>query len=81
MRFLFLFCFNKRSIAGPSPEFSSRGGQKTDGGAENQKGATFLKFSIGCMQQPVGQTWNGGHRLQMGGRAPLASPLATTLGI
>jgi len=23
------------------------------------------------MQQPGGQTWNGGHRFQMGGRAPL----------
>ena len=37
------------------------------GGAKNQqegpkakRGATFLKCSIGCMQQPVGQTWNGG---------------------
>jgi len=36
------------------------------GGVKNQKegpktrrGATFLKYSIGCMQQPVGQTWNG----------------------
>ena len=23
------------------------------------------------MQQPWDQTWNGGHRFQMGGRAPL----------
>jgi len=31
------------------------------------------------MQQPGGQTWNGGHRFQIGGRAPLAPPLATAL--
>jgi len=36
--------------ADPSPGFSSRGGQVPEGGA------TFLKYSIGCMQQPVGQT-------------------------
>jgi len=35
------------SNTGPSPEFSSRE-------------ATFLKYSIGCVQQPAGQTWNGG---------------------
>jgi len=64
--------------SGPSPGFSSRGGQKPERGAKNQK-ATFLKYSVGCMQQPVGQTWNGGHRFQMGGRAPLAPPLAKTL--
>jgi len=34
-------------------------------GAKNQKGSTFLKYSIGFMQQPGGQTWNGGHRFQM----------------
>jgi len=26
------------------------------------------------MQQPGGHTWNGGHRFQMGGRAPLPPP-------
>ena len=36
--------------AGPSPGFSSRGGQKPEGGAK------FLKYSIGCMSQPGGQT-------------------------
>jgi len=40
--------------AGPSPGCSSRRGQKPEGGAKNQKGATFLKYSIGSMQQPVG---------------------------
>jgi len=43
-------------VAGPSPRFSSRGGHKPDGGAKKQMGATFLKYSIGCMQQPGGQT-------------------------
>ena len=32
------------------------------------------------MQQPGDQTWNGGHRFQMGGRAPQAPPLAMVLG-
>ena len=40
--------------AGPSPGFSSRGGQKPEGGVENQKGGTFFKYSIGSMQQPGG---------------------------
>jgi len=32
------------------------GGQKPEGGAKNQNGgATFLKYSIGYMQQPVDQ--------------------------
>jgi len=31
------------------------------------------------MQQPVGQTWNGGHRIQMGGPSTTAPPLATTV--
>jgi len=53
--------------SGPSSGFSSRGGQKPERGAKNQKGATFLKYSVGCMQQPVGQTWNGRRRFQMGG--------------
>jgi len=34
---------------GPSPGFSSRGGQKPEGGAKKQKGATFVKYSIGCL--------------------------------
>jgi len=31
------------------------------------------------MQQPVGQTWNGGHRFQMGGPGTTGPPLATAL--
>ena len=58
--------------AGPSPGFSSRG-------AKNQKGCHILKYSIGCMQQPVGQTWNGGHRFQMGEPGTTGPLLATAL--
>jgi len=32
------------------------GGAKPDGGVKNQEGATFLKHSIGYMQQPGDQT-------------------------
>ena len=42
-------------------------GPKTRRGAKNQKGGTFLKYSIGCMQQQVGQTWNGGAPISNGG--------------
>jgi len=31
----------------------------TAGGDKNHKKGTFFKYSIGCMQQPGGQTWNG----------------------
>jgi len=62
---------------GRSPGYSSRRGQKPERRAKNQKGGH--KYCIGCMQQPGGQTWNRGHRFQMGGQAPLAPPLATTL--
>jgi len=55
--FLVFFVFN----SGPSPWFSSRGGQKPEGGA------TFFKHCIGCMQQPGGQTWNGGAPISNGG--------------
>ena len=41
-------------------------GKKTEGEA------TFLKYSIGCMQQPGDKREMGEHRFQMGGRAPLA---------
>ena len=51
-----VFVYNGTSRAGPSPGFRSRGGHKPEGGAKKQKGATFLKYSIGCMQQPEGQT-------------------------
>jgi len=38
----FALC-HQHSSPGPSPGFSSRGGQKPEGRA------TFLKYSIGCM--------------------------------
>ena len=60
--------------SGPSPGFSSRGGKKTEGGH------IFKIMYFGCMQQPGGQIWNGGHRFQMGCRAPVSPPpLATAL--
>jgi len=45
---------------GPSPGFSSRGAKNQKEGPKTRRGATFLKYNIGCMQQPGGQTWNGG---------------------
>ena len=53
---------------GPSPGYSSRGGQK------NRRGATFQKYCIGCMEQPRGQTWSGGHRFQMGRAGTTGAP-------
>ena len=44
------------------------------GGPKTTRGATFLKYNIGCMQQPWGQTWNGGHRFQMGWSGTTGSP-------
>ena len=39
-------------------------------GAKNQKGATFLNYCIGCMQQPGGQTLNGGTTGPLAGDGP-----------
>jgi len=57
---------------GPSPGFSSRGGQKPRGG-------TFLKYCIGCMEQPgakraMGGTdfnWGAGHHWPPAGDDPV----------
>jgi len=43
------------------------GGPKTRRGQKPEEEATFLKYSIGCMQQPVGQTWNWGAPISNGG--------------
>jgi len=59
--------------AGPLPGYRSRG-------AKNHKGGTFLKYNIGCMQQPGPKHEIGGHRFSMGGRNTTATPLATALG-
>jgi len=48
-------------------------------GQKNRRETTFLKYSIGCMQQPGGQTWNGGAPISNGGPGTTAPPLATTL--
>jgi len=41
---------------GPSPGFSSRGAKNQKEGPKTRRGVTFLKYSIGCMQHPGGQT-------------------------
>ena len=52
---------HKTLYPGPSPVFSSRVGSKT------RRGATCLEYCIGCMEQPGGQTWNGGAQVSNGG--------------
>ena len=52
--------------SGPSPGCSSEG-PKNRRGQKPEGGATFLKYSVGCMQQPVGQAWNGGTPISNGG--------------
>jgi len=44
------------SGAGPSPRFSSMGGQKPEGGAKNQKGGHILKILHWMYAAPGGQT-------------------------
>jgi len=70
-------------VAGPSPRFSSRGAKNQ---TEEQKirrgGGTFLKSSIGCMQQPGGPNvkwggsnfkWGAGHHCPPAGDNPVWS--------
>ena len=59
--------------AGPSPGFSSRGGQKP-GGAKNQKGAPHFKGTVldVCSNQGTKREMGGAQILNGGGRAPLA---------
>jgi len=52
--------------------FSSRRGQNQMERPKSRRGATFSKYSIGCMLQPGDQTWNGRAPISNGGRAPLA---------
>jgi len=65
-------CLRGSLKPGPSPRFPA-------GRPKTRRGATFFKYNIGCMQQPGGQTWNGGHRFQMEGWAPPALHLDTTV--
>jgi len=51
------------------PGFSSRGGQKQDGGTKNQKGGHIFQIQYWIMQQPGGQTQNGGAPISNGGAA------------
>jgi len=49
-------------------------------GPKTKRGASFLKYCIGCMEQPGSKREMGGHRFQMGGGASTtAPPLATAL--
>jgi len=52
------------------------GGQKPDGGAKNRRGATFLKYSIGCTvcTNRGAKREMGVHRFQMGGPGTTGSP-------
>jgi len=67
-------------MSGPSPGFSSRRGQKTDGGAKNQKGGPHFKNTVldVCSNRGAKREM-GRHRFQMGGPGTTAPPLATTL--
>jgi len=55
-------CINELGLSirgletGPSPGFSSRGAKIQMEGPKTRRGETFLKYCIGCMQQPGGQT-------------------------
>jgi len=40
------------------------------GGLKPERGATFLKYCAGCMQQSGGQPWNGGAPLPPAGDGP-----------
>jgi len=46
----------KRRFFRSNSQVQARHQDVAAGGAKNQKGGTFLRCSIGCMQQPVGQT-------------------------
>jgi len=43
-------------------------------GPKTGRGVTFLKYSIACMQQPVGRTWNGGAPISNGGPGTTGPP-------
>ena len=60
-------------------DLAARGVKNQKGGPKTRMEATFLKYSIGCMQQPGGQTWNGGKPISNGGSATTDPPLATAL--
>jgi len=52
--YLKIFKSYREVVAGPSPGCNSRGGKNQR--PKTRRGATFLKYSVGYMQQPVGQT-------------------------
>jgi len=63
----------------PSPGCSSRGGQKPEGGAQNQKGREIFKIQYWMYAATGGPNVKWRVPISNGGRAPLASPLATAL--
>jgi len=68
------------TLTGPSPGFSSRGGAKNKKRGQNQKGGPhFYNAVLDVCSNRGAKREMGGHRFQMGGRAPLAPPLATAL--
>ena len=77
-----LFVFGKRNYYAKQArrqDLAAGGAKNQMEGQKTEGRATILKYSIGCIQQPGGQREMGGYRFQMGGRAPLTPPLATTL--
>jgi len=50
---------------------AARGAKKTEGGAKKQKGATFKNTVLDICSNRWTKREMGGHRFQMGGRAPL----------
>jgi len=66
--------------SGPSPGYSSRGGQKPKRGAKNQKGGHIFKTQYWIYAATGGQNVKlGGTDFKWEEQAPLAPPLATAL--
>ena len=75
-----VFSISRITFPGPSPGFSTERAKNQKEGPKTRRGGGIFKYIIGCMQQPGGQTWNGGGTdFKWEGRAPLVPPLATAL--
>ena len=64
---------------GPSPGFSSRGGQKTKRGAQNQKGGHIFKIQYWMYVATGGPNVKGRRQFQIGEAGTTGPPLATSL--
>jgi len=62
-----------------SGQFQARRQDLIAGGPKTRRRGTFLKYCIGCMQQPRAKHEMGGADFKRGGRALLSPPLATAL--